>query len=81
MIYYIWVIDMASRYQFRNEEIKEIEQARKNNKDKRAESRLKALAHAPFARSSNAFNLLSARLSFVSLRAAFIAAISSLLNL
>ena len=43
MIYYIWVIDMASRYQFRNEEIKEIEQARKNNKDKRAESRLKAL--------------------------------------
>ena len=34
---------MASRYQFSNEEIKEIEQARKNNKDKRAEARLKAL--------------------------------------
>ena len=34
---------MASRYQFSHEEIKEIEQARKNNKDKRAEARLKAL--------------------------------------
>ena len=34
---------MASRYRFSNEEIKAIEQARKENKDKRAESRLKAL--------------------------------------
>ena len=43
MIYYIWVIKMASRYIFSNEEIKAIEQARKENKDKRAEARLKAL--------------------------------------
>ena len=43
MIYYIWVINMASRYQFSGEEIKAIEQARKENKDKRAEARLKAL--------------------------------------
>lgn len=34
---------MASRYKFSSEEIKAIEQARKENKDKRAESRLKAL--------------------------------------
>ena len=34
---------MASRYKFSNEEIKAIEQARKENKDKRAEARLKAL--------------------------------------
>lgn len=34
---------MASRHQFSKEEIKEIEQARKNNKDKRAEARLNAL--------------------------------------
>ncbi|MGM9650640.1 MAG: transposase [Faecousia sp.] len=34
---------MASRYKFSNEEIKEIEKARKDNKDKRAEARLKAL--------------------------------------
>lgn len=34
---------MASRYKFSNEEITAIEQARKENKDKRAESRLKAL--------------------------------------
>ncbi len=37
MIYYIWVINMASRYQFSDEEIKAIEQARRENKDKRAE--------------------------------------------
>ena len=43
MIYYIWVINMASRYQFSDEEIKAIEQARRENKDKRAEARLKAL--------------------------------------
>lgn len=43
MIYYIWVIIMASRYIFSNEEIKAIEQARKENKDKRADARLKAL--------------------------------------
>ena len=43
MIYYIWVINMASRYQFSGEEIKAIEQARRENKDKRAEARLKAL--------------------------------------
>lgn len=34
---------MASRYKFSEEEILELEQARKKNKDKRAESRLKAL--------------------------------------
>ena len=34
---------MASRYNFSDEEIKAIEQARKGNKDKRAEARLKAL--------------------------------------
>ena len=34
---------MASRYKFSNEEMKAIEQARKGNKDKRAEARLKAL--------------------------------------
>ena len=34
---------MASRYKFSEEEIKGIEQARKGNKDKRAEKRLKAL--------------------------------------
>ena len=34
---------MASRYQFSEEEIKAIEQARKENRDKRAEARLKAL--------------------------------------
>ena len=43
MIYYNWVMKMASRYKFSEEEIKEIEQARKKNKDKRAEARLKAL--------------------------------------
>lgn len=43
MIYCIWVINMASRYKFSEEEVKEIEQARKDNKDKRAEARLKAL--------------------------------------
>lgn len=34
---------MASRYRFSKEEIKTIEQARRGNKDKRAEARLKAL--------------------------------------
>ncbi len=34
---------MASRYKFSDEEIAEIERARKANKDKRAEARLKAL--------------------------------------
>lgn len=34
---------MASRYKFNEEEIKRIEQRRKENKDKRAEVRLKAL--------------------------------------
>ena len=34
---------MAGRYQFSEEEIKVIEQKRKENKDKRAEARLKAL--------------------------------------
>ena len=43
MIYYIRVIEMASKYKFSEEQIKEIEQARKDNKDKRAEARLKAL--------------------------------------
>ena len=43
MIYYNRVMKMASRYKFSEEEIKKIEQARKDNKDKRAEARLKAL--------------------------------------
>ena len=43
MLYYIWVMKMASGYKFSDEEIKAIEQARKENKDKRAEARLKAL--------------------------------------
>ena len=43
MICYIWVMNMASRYKFSEEEIREIEQARKDNKDKRAEARSKAL--------------------------------------
>jgi len=34
---------MAFRYKLGEEEIKETEQARKKNKDKRAEARLKAL--------------------------------------
>ena len=34
---------MASRYQFSKEEIQAIQEARKGNKDKRAEARLKAL--------------------------------------
>ena len=34
---------MASKYKFSEEEIHELEQARKSNKDKRAEARLKAL--------------------------------------
>lgn len=34
---------MASRYKFSDEEISKIEEARKKNKDKRAEARLKAL--------------------------------------
>ena len=41
--YYNRVIKMAFRYKFGEEEIKETEQARKKNKDKRAEARLKAL--------------------------------------
>ena len=32
MIYCIWVMNMASRYKFSEEQIKEIEQARKDNK-------------------------------------------------
>ena len=43
MIYCIWVMNMASRYKFSEEQIKEIEQARKDNQDKRVEARLKAL--------------------------------------
>ena len=34
---------MGSRYQFREEEIAAIQEARRKNKDKRAEQRLKAL--------------------------------------
>ena len=37
------MIYMASRYKFSEEEIKAIERARRDNKDKRAEARLKAL--------------------------------------
>ena len=43
MIYYNRVIKMTFRYKFSEEEIKETEQARKKNTDKRAEARLKAL--------------------------------------
>lgn len=43
MIYYIRVMKMASRYKFSEEEIRAIEQARRENKDKRAEARLNAL--------------------------------------
>lgn len=43
MIYYNRVIKMVFRYKFSEEEIKETEQARKKNTDKRAEARLKAL--------------------------------------
>ena len=43
MIYYNRVIKTASRYKFSEEEMKRIEQARRVNKDKRAEARLKAL--------------------------------------
>ena len=43
MVKCIWVIKMACRYQFSEEEIKAIEQRRKGNKDKRGEARLKAL--------------------------------------
>ena len=43
MLKYIWVIKMACRYKFSEEEMKAIEQRRKKNKDKRAEARLKAL--------------------------------------
>lgn len=43
MVKYIWVMKMSSRYKFSEEEIKAIAQRRKENKDKRAEARLKAL--------------------------------------
>ena len=43
MVQYSRVIKMASRYKFREEELKAIQQARKENKDKRVEARLKAL--------------------------------------
>ena len=43
MIYYNCVMNIASRYKFSEEEMKEIEQTRRDNKDKRAEARLKAL--------------------------------------
>ena len=44
---------MASRYKFSEEQIKEIEQARKDHKDKRAEARLKALELRAKGASSN----------------------------
>ena len=43
MLYYVWVITMALRYKFSSEEIAEIKAERRVNKDKRAETRLKAL--------------------------------------
>ena len=43
MVEYNRVIKMASRYKFSEEEITAIQQARKENKDKRVEARLKAL--------------------------------------
>ena len=43
MVYYIWVIKLASRYKFSIEEIAAIKAARKDNKDKCADARLKAL--------------------------------------
>ena len=44
---------MASRYKFSADEIKAIEEARKVNKDKRAEARLKALELRAKGKSSN----------------------------
>jgi len=38
-----WVIEMGSRYKFSKEEIMAIAEARRKNKDKRTEQRLKAL--------------------------------------
>ena len=43
MVKWEGVKEMGRRYQFREEEIEEIQAARKKNKDKRAEQRLKAL--------------------------------------
>lgn len=43
MLQCVWVINMATRYNFSKEQIQEIEAARRDNKDKRAETRLKAL--------------------------------------
>lgn len=43
MVEYSRVKKMASKYQFSEEEIRAIQQARKENKNKRAEARLKAL--------------------------------------
>ena len=43
MIYCIWVMKMASRYKFSEEEIIEIVKARKKNNGKQIERRLKAL--------------------------------------
>ena len=43
MVEYSRVKKMASRYKYSEEEIKAIQQARKENKDKRVEARLKAL--------------------------------------
>ena len=45
MVQYIGVKKMASRYKFSEEEIKAIQQARKENQNKRVEARLKALEH------------------------------------
>ena len=43
MVEYSRVIKMASKYKFSEEEIRAIQQARKENKDKRVEARLKAI--------------------------------------
>lgn len=43
MVNYSWVMKMSSRYKFTEEEIEAIRTARKKNKNKRVETRLKAL--------------------------------------
>ncbi len=44
MVYYCWVMEMAGKYKITAEQKAEIEQARRKNKDKRVENKLKALS-------------------------------------
>ena len=52
MLYYIWVMKMASRYKFSDEEIKAIEQARKENKGNTAQMQRYALPDSHFVESN-----------------------------